>query len=368
MIGIALAFTLAISGRAQVPIGAVDVPLSVLRAPVVLIVTDADAPSPLTDALKANGVASLLSTTRDRGTSPADLERRVRDVVDRLTALRNDARFPTFSVIGLGAAAPVAAMAARLGRADGFVSIASIGAAADVARLIVPVLDAPDGERGAKAIADFVRGVSPLGRNGTREQRPVAPRLSPRHVAIATLGGTLVGIEHGSPQTRGRAIWGALVPWDRVWMPGADEATTLSTSVPVSIGDLSVPAGDHTFYLWPQVDRVQLIVSRDVGQFHTVYNPQQELGRVGLTLTRRTDRAEGMMFRLDPAEAGGLMLKLVWDDREYGVRVTLAGTALAPVMARGRDVARRGRPAPAWADSRQESGLNSQTALARSLK
>lgn len=318
------------SGRAQGPVGSVTVPLSVSRPPVVLIVAGADGATPLADALKANGIASLVSVaiptpspTPSRDAASAGVEAQVRDVVARLTALRNDARFPTVSVLAEGATAAVAAMAARLGRADGFVTIAPHGAAADVARLIVPVFDAPAGERGAIAIAEFLRGVPPLGRSGTREQRPMSPRASPRAVAMASIAGTLAGIEHGQPQMRGRAIWGGLVPWDRIWMPGADEATTISTAVPVSIGDLAVPAGDHTFYLWPREDRVQLIVSRDVGQFHTVYHPEQELGRADMALTRRPDRVEGLTFALEPRAGGaGLLLKLIWDDREYSVALT----------------------------------------------
>jgi hypothetical protein len=139
-------------------------------------------------------------------------------------------------------------------------------------------------------------------------------------VAIGTIGGALAAIEYGQPQKRNRQIWGALVAWDRIWMPGADEATTFSTSVPVTIGGLAVPAGDHTFYLWPREDRVALIVSRDVGQFHTVYNSQQELGRADMTLTRRADSVEGLTFALEPREGGGL-LTLTWDDREYSVSI-----------------------------------------------
>jgi hypothetical protein len=325
---VALTWVLVIAGRAQSPSGDLILPPGAFRPPIVLIVAGPEPGAPLADALKANGVASFRysSPDADHGTpSPgAGAAQRqdalVRAAIERLTSIRNDARFPTVSVIGRGATAGIAAIAARLGRADGFVSIAPQGASADIARLIVPVLDVPKDD-GAKAIADFVRGVPTLGRRGTREPRPASPRLSPRAVAIGTIGGTLVGIEYGQPQRRGRTIWGALVSWDRVWMPGADEATTLSTSLPVSIGDLAVPAGDHTFYLWPREDRVALIVSRDVGQFHTVYNPQQELGRADMTLTRRTDGVEGLTFALEPRDPGGL-LKIIWDDREYSVPIT----------------------------------------------
>jgi len=323
---VALACGISISGRVQSPAGDVVVPRSVYRPPVVLIVSGSDASTSIAGALETNGIASLTCVTTPRDNASLDLERAVRDVVARITALRNDARFPTVSVLGRGAAAGVAAEAARLARADGFIAMAPVDAAADVARLIVPVFEAPDGAAAGKAIGDFLRRVPPLGRRGTREPRPVTPRLSPRGVAMATIGGALVGIEYGSPQTRGREIWGVLVPWNRVWMPGADEATTLSTSAALSIGGVAVPAGDHSFYFWPRAEGSALIISRDVGQFHTVYNPSLEIGRAEMALVRRPERVEGLAFSIEPRDGGG-RLTLTWDDREYGVSIT-AGSGL----------------------------------------
>ena len=40
-----------------------------------------------------------------------------------------------------------------------------------------------------------------------------------QHVALTTLS-----LEYGRPVARGRALFGALVPWDSVWHPGADSA------------------------------------------------------------------------------------------------------------------------------------------------
>src|SRR6185503_2921907 len=117
-------------------------------------------------------------------------------------------------------------------------------------------------------------------------------RRSLRSTAIATVNGVRIAIEYGRPSKRGRDIWGALVPWNREWMPGADEATTLTTNVPMRIGDINLAPGDYTFYLEPRADRVQLLVSKDVGQFHTVFDSQAVIGRAEMTMAKRTDRLE----------------------------------------------------------------------------
>jgi hypothetical protein len=134
------------------------------------------------------------------------------------------------------------------------------------------------------------------------------------------VGSVRVAIEWGAPQKRGREIWGSLVPWNRVWMPGADEATVLTTDGLIAIGDVDVPAGDHTIYTLPSEDRLELIVSRDVGQFHTVYDEALVLGRLAMKMETRAESVEGLTFAI---EGGGpsATLKLMWDTREFGARI-----------------------------------------------
>ena len=128
-----------------------------------------------------------------------------------------------------------------------------------------------------------------------------------------------ISIEYGAPAKRGRMIWGGLRPWDEWWMPGADLATTITTSAPLMVADLRVPAGDHTIYTIPSETKPVLMINRETGQFHTRYNPRQDLGRVPLTLKMLTEPVEQLTFAIEPNPAGGGWLKLIWDDREYSV-------------------------------------------------
>jgi hypothetical protein len=151
---------------------------------------------------------------------------------------------------------------------------------------------------------------------------------------LSTIGQVRIGIEWGQPQKRGREIWGSLVRWNEVWMPGADEATTVTTNAPIQIGSLSVPAGDHTLYLFPGAERTLLIISNDVGQFHTVHDQARELGRVELTAAPRADSVEGLTFAIsaDPRGSAGV-LTIAWDTREYSVPIATSERSLpAPAL------------------------------------
>lgn len=142
------------------------------------------------------------------------------------------------------------------------------------------------------------------------------PRISPHEVHEFDAGGCHVTLNYGRPSKRGRQIWGGLVPWGHWWMPGADEATIITTSKAIALEGLAVPAGDHTLYMLPDESASFLIVSNEVGQFHTQYHPEKNLGQVKLVMRRLDSLLEEMTFTVEPEASGG-RLALAWDDRAY---------------------------------------------------
>jgi len=78
--------------------------------------------------------------------------------------------------------------------------------------------------------------------------QPGAPLPSPAATASVTVAGGTIDIHYNTPHMRGRKIMGDLVPYGKVWRTGANPATTIITSVPLTFGTLLVPAGTHTIY------------------------------------------------------------------------------------------------------------------------
>ena len=151
---------------------------------------------------------------------------------------------------------------------------------------------------------------------------PQRPRVSPHEIHEFDAAGCHITINYGRPSKKGRVIWGGLVPWDKWWMPGADEATIITTTKTLAFDGVTMPAGEHTLYMWPDEKAPKLIISKDVGQFHTVYHPNQDLGRVDYVLTMTKPPVEQMTYLIEARPDGGV-LKLVWDDREYAAAFTV---------------------------------------------
>ena len=74
------------------------------------------------------------------------------------------------------------------------------------------------------------------------------PQASPSARITQKVGLTDVTVDFSRPSTKGRKIFGELVPFGQVWRTGANGATILNFSTEVSISGTKVPAGSYALY------------------------------------------------------------------------------------------------------------------------
>ena len=92
-------------------------------------------------------------------------------------------------------------------------------------------------------------------------------KASPATVAEGTIKGAKVQIKYSSPAVKGRKIWGELVPFDKVWRAGANEATTFETDKPLTIQGKTLPAGKYSIYALPGEKEWKVMFNSAVGQW-----------------------------------------------------------------------------------------------------
>jgi hypothetical protein len=136
------------------------------------------------------------------------------------------------------------------------------------------------------------------------------------------LSGKQVTIDYGAPFAKGRKVVGGLVPYGKVWRTGANEATTLKTEANLRIGDAVVPAGTYTLYSLPSESGWQLIVSKQTGQWGTVYDEKQDLARVKMSNgTAPSQLVEQFDIRFEHTQGSKTELHLVWENTNVFVLV-----------------------------------------------
>src|SRR6187551_3706729 len=73
-----------------------------------------------------------------------------------------------------------------------------------------------------------------------------ASRPSPPATATGKVNGATITINYSSPSVKGRKIWGELVPYDKAWRAGANEATIFETDKPIKVEGKPLPAGKYS--------------------------------------------------------------------------------------------------------------------------
>jgi hypothetical protein len=143
--------------------------------------------------------------------------------------------------------------------------------------------------------------------------------LSGRARTKGVVAGATISLDHGTPSKRGRAIWGALVPFGTVWRTGANEATHFETDRDLVFGTgadtLAVPAGRYTLFSVPERDGGWLIINRETGQTGTAHDPTKDLGRVRLSTRPLATPVETFTIKAE-TDGGVNLLRLQWDDAE----------------------------------------------------
>ncbi|MGD8496713.1 MAG: DUF2911 domain-containing protein [Gemmatimonadales bacterium] len=137
---------------------------------------------------------------------------------------------------------------------------------------------------------------------------------SPTDTVTATIGGAEMQVVYSRPAMRGRDIWGGLVPYGEVWRTGANAATDFTTSRPIRVGDLDLPAGEYTLWTTFTPEGGTLIVNSQTGQWGTAYDAEQDFGRTAFEQRPTDEPVERFTIELDPDASE---LRLVWADRMY---------------------------------------------------
>jgi hypothetical protein len=83
---------------------------------------------------------------------------------------------------------------------------------------------------------------------GQEAKKPASPAMT----ATGKIKDANITIAYSSPSVKERKVWGELVPYNKVWRAGANDATTFETSKDITVQGKKLPAGKYSFFLIPK--------------------------------------------------------------------------------------------------------------------
>ena len=144
-----------------------------------------------------------------------------------------------------------------------------------------------------------------------------ATRPSPPAEARAMVGEAVVSINYSAPAVKGRAVWGSLVPYGKVWRTGANEATVFENSKDVVIGGQKLPAGKYALFTIPGETEWTFIFNSVWEQWGAYrYDAGKDVLRVTATPSTASAFHERLTFHIHEHK-----VSLMWENLEVGFEV-----------------------------------------------
>jgi hypothetical protein len=164
-----------------------------------------------------------------------------------------------------------------------------------------------------------------LARGTDQEDKSHGPSPA-AHIECKFADGGTISVGYASPRVRGRKIFGEVVPYEQVWSPGNNEATTLVVSEHVHVapldGGIDIPAGSYTLFLIPRKDKPwTLIISRKTSERGAPYSGKQyDLGRSEMGSDLVSPPVEN--FTIGCYQVGPVvMMSMKWDTQAAYVKI-----------------------------------------------
>jgi len=165
-------------------------------------------------------------------------------------------------------------------------------------------------------------------KNGGQATELALPTLSQHASVTQRVGLTDVTINYHSPLVGGRKLWGAAVPYDRVWRAGANQNTTISFSEDISIEGKPLAAGTYGLHMLPTADQWTIIFSKNSTSWGSFsYDEKEDALRVTVK-PRDAEFRESLAYTFDDIKPDSALATLRWEKLAVPFRVSTDVKAL----------------------------------------
>ncbi|MCK8495743.1 DUF2911 domain-containing protein [Spirosoma sp. RP8] len=150
------------------------------------------------------------------------------------------------------------------------------------------------------------------------------PAASPAQTTKQSFALGEITLEYSRPATKGRSIFGDLVPYDKVWRTGANATTKITFSSDVKLEGKEVKAGTYGLFTIPGKNSWQVMLSKDLNLGANVgnYKQENEVVRVTVKPTTLANKVETFTINIADIMPSSAVLEIMWDKTRVPVTIT----------------------------------------------
>ena len=158
----------------------------------------------------------------------------------------------------------------------------------------------------------------------TQEHEIDTVKKSIKAYAQNKIGAARFTIQYHSPAVRDRVIWGGLVPYDRVWVTGAHDATSIESDKDFIIGAKEIPAGKYAFFTIPGKEEWTIIINKNWDQHQAdEYKQDDDLVRLQIKPDTLGYKQERLRYDIDQLSQKEGNLQMMWDKLKLVIPVRI---------------------------------------------
>lgn len=161
----------------------------------------------------------------------------------------------------------------------------------------------------------------------TAPAQPAAPSVefpapSPACTIKQRVGLTDIEVTYSRPGVKDREIFGALVPYGKVWRTGANAATKITFSTPVKLNGHDVPAGTYGLFTIPGPDEWTIIINKGSAQWGAYqYDEKADVLRFTVNPVPISAHIETFTIEFNHIQDESAYLELVWDQTVVPIKL-----------------------------------------------
>lgn len=148
----------------------------------------------------------------------------------------------------------------------------------------------------------------------TPQETPVGNRKSPIAIASILENNAYIKVVYGQPYRNGRTIFGEWEPYGQVWRTGANEATEITFTEPVLMGETTVKAGTYSLYSIPNEESWTIILSYALGEWGAFeYSEDRDALRFDVPVKTLDTPVEAFTIEFSKTNLSLTTMSLSWD-------------------------------------------------------
>jgi hypothetical protein len=147
------------------------------------------------------------------------------------------------------------------------------------------------------------------------------PAPSPAAKIEQVVGLTDVSVEYSRPAMRGRAIFGNLVPFGKVWRTGANSRTKVTFSNDVEVGGTALKAGSYAILTIPQEKSWDVVFYTDYegGGAPATLDDTKVAARVSVNVAPMEMEIQSFTISIDDVTSSSAFIGIMWEKTYVGV-------------------------------------------------